>query len=286
VRFLFLHGSPGFNSFAEQAILGPVFLSRGHQIEFWTEPSRLRPNGAPFEAEAAYERLIASITCMLEAGSDGPVVVIAHSFTNQAARFVLSRHPAQVAGLVLVAPAADAFVTYANVLRLAHQELLEDAPQVAAALWACLARTRQLMDVHMREGLHLALQAPRLLTHYWADPGQYRVSVAALDRPDGQFDVESFFAVLDDYAARPARWQPVDPITCPVLAVFGDHDPVTRRDEQWPAVKATLPQAELEQFADSGHYLHLDRPERFADRVITWADITQHKWKLRYGFTS
>ena len=45
MRFVFLHGGPGFNSFAEQAILGPIFHSYGREIVFWNEPSRLRPGG-------------------------------------------------------------------------------------------------------------------------------------------------------------------------------------------------------------------------------------------------
>ena len=39
MRFVFLHGGPGFNSFAEQAILRPLIVSAGHDIVCWNEPS-------------------------------------------------------------------------------------------------------------------------------------------------------------------------------------------------------------------------------------------------------
>src|SRR5262245_376586 len=112
MTFVFLHGGPGFNSFAEQAMLGWLFQVAGQTIVFWNEPSRLRPEGEPFEAERAFERWLASAErSVLSAAESGPVHVITHSASVHAGLEISRRHPSRVASLVLVAPAADLFTT-------------------------------------------------------------------------------------------------------------------------------------------------------------------------------
>jgi pimeloyl-ACP methyl ester carboxylesterase len=172
---------------------------------------------------------------------------------------------------VLVSPAADVFATFTNVMRLAHDDLAEAKPGIASAIAGCLERTAAVLDDAMREGLLNVLHDDRLFTHYWSDAEQFRASMAAQARPEAQFDVESFFAVLGDFAGRGAARLSSDAIRCPALAIFGADDRVTRHAEQRQAVMAAVPHARIDVFDGCSHYLHLDRPEGFLDTVVSWA---------------
>lgn len=272
MKFVFLHGGPGFNSLAEQAILGPIFHSLGHEATFWNEPSRLRIGGDPFVADGAFERWYASAErSVLNAAGSGSVHVLAHSFTVHAAMEIARRHKAALSSLTLVAPAADPFKTYRRVLELAHEDLAATKPDVAAAIAESLERTRGVMDAAMHAGMLNVLQDVRLFTHYWADPGQMAAAMAASHGSEGQFDVDSFFAVLSDFAACGHDLPSGDRVTVPTLVLFGALDPITPIGEQRAAVETAVPDARVETIDGCSHYLHLDRPQFFLERVVRWA---------------
>jgi pimeloyl-ACP methyl ester carboxylesterase len=272
MRFVFLHGGPGFNSFAEQTILCPLFVSDGHEIVCWNEPSRLRPGGEVFETAGAFERWLASAErCVVSAAQSQPVHLITHSVAVHAALEIVRRQPRLISSLVVVAPSVDTFATFTNVLRLAHEDLREVKPNVASTIADCLLRTRTVLDDAMREGLMDVLQDERLFTHYWADPAQFEASMSALARPEAQFDAESFFAVLGGFAQRGDACLSAATVNVPTLVLFGDRDRITPGAEQRGAIRAVAPDAQIEVVEGCSHYVHLDRPRHFIDVVVTWA---------------
>lgn len=273
MRFFFVHGGPGMNNFAEQALLGPLLSARGQEAHFWNEPSRLRPSGDPFNPIGAFGGWVASLERALAAFSHaGPVLLQAHCFATGPAIDVARRHPQRVAALVLTGPSPDPCAGLLRVLRLARQDLAGDQPEMASKLADCITRTRSLMDPAMHEAVGLALNDRKLFTHYWADPAQFEKSVAALMTPAAQFDAESFFAVIGDFAKRWPRPRRIDaPLTTPTLVVCGGRDPITPHTETIAGVLDEIPSATIEVFEDAGHFVHLDRPERFIDAMIGWA---------------
>jgi pimeloyl-ACP methyl ester carboxylesterase len=272
MRFAFLHGGPGFNSVAEEAILGPLFVCGGHEITFWNEPSRLRPDGDPFDATGAFERWLTSAErLVLRSAASMPVHLIAHSFTVRAAMEIARRHPSRLSSLVFVAPNVDTFEGYRNVLRLAHEDLIETNPEAASAIARSLADTRAVLDAAMRDGILNALYDDRIFTHYFADADQMRRTMAAWSSAEGQFDVDSLFAVLADFGQRGHSLLSTAPVTVPTLALFGAHDRVTSAEEQSPALRAAVPGARIEVLDGCSHFVHLDRPQYFVDIVVAWA---------------
>jgi pimeloyl-ACP methyl ester carboxylesterase len=274
MRFLFLHGGPGMNNFAAKVLLQPLFERTSCDTWFWHEPSTLRQDGDRFEPVGAFRHWFASAErALASASAAGPATLVAHSFAFDAATELARRWPARVSRLVLVAPTADLFASFTNDLRLAQRDLAAERPDVAEALGSCIAKTRTFMDGPMREGFGLAIQDVQLLTHFWADPGQFAASMAAQAAPDAQFDLESFVAVSDDYARHWAAMRSQTSLEAPTLALFGGRDPVTPLREQEEAVRAVAPHATIESFDDAGHFLHLDRPARFVETVVKWAAV-------------
>jgi pimeloyl-ACP methyl ester carboxylesterase len=272
MQFVFLHAGPGFNSYAEQAILAPVFARRGHDLACWNEPSPLRPTGELFDPGNACERWLASAErFVLHAAGTSPVHVVAHSFTVHAAMELARRHPERVASLVLVAPGMDTVATFMNVMRVARDDLADTRPDIAKTIAECMTRTRTFFDGAMREGLMNVLHDEKLFTHYWSDQTMMQASLAARARPEAQFDVDSFFAVFDDFVRRGTTLFSSDPVTVPTLVLFGGEDPITPLAQQRAAIASASPRARLDVLDGCSHYLHLDRPDAFTATVVDWA---------------
>jgi pimeloyl-ACP methyl ester carboxylesterase len=269
-RFVFVHGGPGFNSLPEQTLLGPPCEAAGHSIAFWNEPSRLRPDGDAFEAERAFERWLASAERFVLQSALRPAHLIAHSSAVHAALEIARRHPHCLASVVLVAPSIDPFAGFRRVLRVAHADFAETQPALASVVASAIARTRVLFDDPMREGLQLAARDERLFTHYFANADQFAATAAVMSRPEAQFDGESFFAVMSDFAGRHASLLSTAPVPVPVLALFGSADPITPMDDQVGALRAAAPGACIERVDGCSHWLHLDRPRRFLEIVTRW----------------
>jgi pimeloyl-ACP methyl ester carboxylesterase len=271
ISFVFLHGGPGFNSFAERAILGPLFADANLQVVFWNEPSRLRPDGEPFHAETAFEHWLASARrCVMTAWEGALVHLIAHSCTIHPAVAIARDHPERVRSLILVAPSADNLTTFRNVLRLAHADLVGVKPEPAATVADSLERTRRLMDEAMREGMLAAVNDDRLFTHYFVNEDRLRAMLATWSRPEAQFDLESFLSVLSDFGNRGGTLLPGAALSTPTLALFGAQDPVTPAAEHAALLRNVIPDVHVEIAEGCSHYVHLEQPQRFVDRVIDW----------------
>jgi pimeloyl-ACP methyl ester carboxylesterase len=124
----------------------------------------------------------------------------------------------------------------------------------------------------MRKGLLNVLHDERIFTHYWADPRQMQASMAARAQPEAQFDTDSFFAVLTEFGRRGGTVLSAGAVTVPTLALFGADDRITSIDEQRGAVGGAIPHARIEVVDGCSHFVHLDRPQHFVDRLVEWAE--------------
>lgn len=270
MRFVFLHG-PGFNTFAERALLSEPLASAGANAIFWNEPSALRPDGDPFVPDDAFNGWLSSAEqTVLTAAADSRVVVIGHCVGALAAINIAARHPQQIDGVVLAAPSVRPWASLRNVMRTAAEDLEEDGHAAAAPLAQCAAQTTTLMDDAMREGLPLVLEDPRIFTHYWFDPARMAASLEAQAFPGARFDVDSFFAVMGGLAGA-ATALPTLPRSVPALAVFGAQDPIARQSDQHEALLRIAPEAEIASLRNASHFLYLDQPDAFVQTLISWA---------------
>lgn len=269
-RFAYLHGGPGFDSRSARVLLAPHLSDRGHVSAFWDEPSRLRPQGDVFESVRAYERwLVSAERFVLAVAADRPAHLLTHSFSIHAGLELARRHPAHIAGLVALAPATDAFTVYCSVLRIAERDFERSGDARGAAIRRYLQQTRNLMDEPMLQAFAVAAEDVHLLDHYWVNQTARQ---RAVDVYGGRFsvDVESFLAVLDDYRDRQHQFQSTAPVVQPVLAIFGQGDVVSPRDEHLPALVAAAPQTEVVTVAETGHYVHLEAPEACIELIEAW----------------
>lgn len=268
--FVFLHGGPGLCSAPDRAILGERLRARGHSCVFWDEPSRLRPSGGPFDPKRAYERWLASAErCVRGASEDEAVWLLTHSFAVQAGLELCRRHSERIRGLVAITPVVDALETYRSMLRLAERDFRSLGDERAEAIAARLRTTTRVMDEPMQQALALAAEDSGLLDHYWVSTAaQQRAMEAHGDA--AVIDAESFFAVLCDFGDRCDTLHTDGPVSQPVLAVFGERDPVTPLVAQLPALQAVAPRTEAVTMPSTGHFVHLEAPDLVIDAVEDW----------------
>ncbi len=94
-----------------------------------------------------------------------------------------------------------------------------------------------------------------------------------MDRDLSQVTLESFLnsiASLRRVDLRPFLPQ----IRIPVMGMYGDRDVIVH-PRQWVPLKAGVPHARIERFADAGHFIMLDTPKRFVRLLHTFLDETQ-----------
>jgi pimeloyl-ACP methyl ester carboxylesterase len=272
MRFMFLHGGPGLNSFGESKLLGPAIEAAGHEVHFWNEPSVNRLQGDPFSTSGAFGNWIASAErAFLSICTAEPVHVIAHSFSYAVACELARRYPARVAGLVLIAPAAQPAISFTNLLKLAQRIAV---PGVAAVFAKCVSDTRSVLDAPMRKGFQQILDDATLFggvfTNYWVDRDRFHAWLATQADPEAQFDVASFVSVLDDYRARGVSFRSDKPVTSRTLAFFAAQDPVVTFSEQAAIVRADIPEAQFELVEGCGHFIHLERPQDWLGTTLAW----------------
>src|SRR5437773_1072593 len=91
--------------------------------------------------------------------------------------------------------------------------------------------------------------------------GGYHATALALAHPK-----HALAKILDATEARPATWDRLGEIACPVLIVRGTRSP-SLAAETAEQMRATLKNARLIEL-DAGHNVALDRPRELADAVV------------------
>jgi pimeloyl-ACP methyl ester carboxylesterase len=89
-------------------------------------------------------------------------------------------------------------------------------------------------------------------------------------RADGwhpRFDREVMVASIGDHAKR-SYWPHCDRLRCPVLVVLAEHGIIPRTDVT--KARHRQPATRVGEVADSGHDLHLERPEALRDAMLAF----------------
>jgi pimeloyl-ACP methyl ester carboxylesterase len=94
-----------------------------------------------------------------------------------------------------------------------------------------------------------------------------RAQASASGRRPGHY--QAFLNLLRHAYLWNAAREHYGDIEVPVLVVYGDHD-WSRPDERQRTV-AAIPMAKIETVPDGGHFLSLDRPQRLAEMIMSFA---------------
>lgn len=261
MKVLFFHGGPGLNGNPERVLLTEPFARHGLELVVWDEPSKQRPEGAPFREADAYDAAIESARAFLDAeASDAPAVLIGHSFGAWAVWELARARPERVARVIYVIPDLSPPDDHANVFALLRDDYLrhgeaENAQRMSAILEAYTGA----FDEHARAGWAMAAESPRLFEVYWHDRAEMERYAACYAGPYA-LDVEGFFAVS---ATRPPL--PEGRSEVPAQLVWGEHDRIVARDVARRLVGERHESVEEIVIPGCAHYPHVEQTSAFLE---------------------
>jgi pimeloyl-ACP methyl ester carboxylesterase len=91
-----------------------------------------------------------------------------------------------------------------------------------------------------------------------------------MDRDLSHVKLEAFFSSIGSLRNADLRLA-LGRIAAPVLGMYGDRDNVVE-PQQWRLLQQSLPNATVQRFPDSGHFIMLDEPELFLRRLRSFLD--------------
>ena len=240
---LLLHGIGNYGrywDFFADAIAGRLRLiapdARGHG-------ESAKPSGGYAPAD-----FVADAVAVMDASALERPVVVGHSMGGYHATALALAHPKRVRALVLVDVGPRVEHEGASRARRLSLERPDRFPDEAAALSYLKETSPGYSDAVYDNRLEFAFRR-------YADGAlEWRSSKHALAK------------ILDATEARPATWDRLGEIACPVLIVRGTRSPSLAADTA-EQMRATLKNARLIEL-DAGHNVALDRPRELADAVL------------------
>lgn len=255
---------PGGPGFAWEYLRAPVLEKRLTMV--YVEPAGTggsgRLPGHPHGyTRALYSRHLAAVIGRLAVPR---VHLLGHSHGGFVAQYHALHRPDQLAGVVLYDSAPVAGGEYAaEVMRSVREFAARHVghPELRAVLEAFAAIPAIASDEAMLSAARGVL--PAYIADYWADPRRWE--------PLGRSLRATYISRLDEHGAPDPvdDRDPLSALTVPTLVLAGRYDVVcgVRWGEE---LNKLIPAARLVILERSGHFGHLEEPERFADEVAAF----------------
>jgi pimeloyl-ACP methyl ester carboxylesterase len=255
---IFIHGGPGFNSFAEERILGPRFQEHGQKAIFWNEPHA---------SQTQYQDWRDSIEAVVRQAENCPVHIISHSFSIYPLMDLLVSQKITCEKLSLIAPAFDLNQAYRNVLKIAIQDFQKNESPRADELKKLLSESAHLYDPAMRAGFGVAAHDPELFFHYWTNVDARAEFFDEWMKRGVQIDPSYVDRVLSGISGRNALPAGSVLLDLPVKVAYGKNDPLIQVQSQ-PDPAIYFKSFQKKTFAESAHFPHLEEPDLFLSWVL------------------
>lgn len=107
----------------------------------------------------------------------------------------------------------------------------------------------------------------RILAPYYSKDKNW---AQMMDRDVSRTTLEAFFASIGSLRRTDLR-PSLKQIQAPVMGMYGDNDVVVD-PKQWKTLKDGVPHAHIERFPNSGHFIMLDEPIAFSQKLKTFLD--------------
>lgn len=201
-------------------------------------------SGRPAAGFAPHE-FAADVAAFMDVVGLGSAVIVGHSMgTSIAQRFALD-HPGRVVGLVL---AGSFFASWRG------------SPAVVDLRDSAISTLTDPIDpAFVREFQESTLARPM--------PPAF---LEAIVRESLKVPARVWRAVFESFLEADFSAQ-LGEIKTPTLIVWGDRDAICPRSEQ-EALAAAIAEAQLVVYANAGHALHWEEPQRFADDLVAFAE--------------
>lgn len=257
---VFLHGGPGQGSAHFDALAGP-WLERSLRMVYFDQRGSGHSD-RPASGDYALSTLVEDVEALRQALGVPRIALVGHSFGGLLALEYAAKYPDRVSHLVFAAGLWDTPLQ----CRLRLQRVAELRPEAFARVrgdtLAPDGSRRSDCDLEFQAFSSGAEREAYNTEAMFRDPAVAAridsVNTAHGIRNTGELGRALFSAGLLRY-----RFTAHDRLAMPVLVVAGRHDGAAR-PEGLRELARRLPDARFVEFEDSGHFIYLDEPERFA----------------------
>ena len=268
---MYFGGGPGWSSLPDQSMLAPA-LSRGQlRMEFWDEPSPLRPDGDTFFTERAFHNWMFSASQFLNASLPrySRRGVITHGFSTLPILKMVESQSLNVDQLVLISPYLDIYAYQRRLVDLSVQDFtrLKDIP-VASQLKLLFNRSAELFDGPMQQALQIAFHNPCLFDHLWYNLNLRDLWLCNMEDQEAQLDLVSWQAVNEDLVQVLGRLRLEKPIEIPTLVMVGERDPICKVEAIKKELSKVITNIDVRVFPNCSHFPHLESPDLFVGQLV------------------
>lgn len=256
---VFLHGGPGQGSVHFAELAGP-HLEESLRMVYFDQRASGRSERSP---DGAYtlDMLVADLDALRDTLGAERVALMGQSFGGTLALEYAAAHPERVSALVFVSGMWD----IALQCRLRNRTLAERAPEAYETVRAAAEGEGRDDCLEFR-----AFATPEAQTAYtnaiMFPDSTVRVRMEEVERAHGYHNQGTLGGGLFRSGLGTYEFRAYERLTMPVLVIAGRHDG-TARPEGLRELAGRLPNASYFEYENSGHFVYLDEPERFARDV-------------------
>jgi proline iminopeptidase len=254
---VFLHGGPGQGSTHFAELVGPV-LEPSLRMVYFDQRASGRSATSP-DNVYTLPLLVSDLEALRVSLGAERLALIGQSFGGTLALEYAAAHPDRVSAVVFVAGLWDVALQ----CRLRNRTLAERAPdayervRAVAESDACV-EFQAFADAAEHTAYSNAIMFPDSVV---------RLRMEEVERAHGISNTGALGRGLFRSGLGSYRFTAADRLTMPVLLIAGRHDG-TARPEGLRELADRLPAATFTIYEDSGHFVYLDEPERFARNVV------------------
>jgi len=254
-------------------------LGRGQlRMEFWDEPSQLRPDGDTFFAERAFHNWLFSASqflnnSLVDCRMRG---VVTHGFSTLPILKMVESQNLKIDHLVLVSPYVDIYAYQRRLVDLSIKDFLglKEMP-VVTQLKNFFGQSRQLFDWPMQQALQIAFHDPCLFDHLWYDLNYRDEWLGHMEDREAQLDLVSWQAVNQDIVQVGERLKIDQPLKVPALIIVGESDPIVKTKALDQMLSPLLANYQVKVFPRAGHFPHLEQPDQFVKALTLESNVAE-----------
>ena len=272
---LFLHGGPGYNSYSFER-------TTGKQLETHLQMIYLDERGSgrserPADADYSMPTLVADVEALRKRLGVPQLTLMGHSFGGTIALEYAARHPEHVQKLIILDGAADMPATFAlwqSEVEHRYPSLWQTALEGTDGGKLKLAQSEHDGCAVARAEFGLEMSVLRGVDgqefHNWQQfhDQRYQQEQKGMDRESGLRNTGEIGTVYfgPDSQFPCYRFTAFSRLTMPTLVMAGKYDGAIG-PEQMQTLAARLPNAHLDDFDQSAHFVYAEQPVKFVRDV-------------------
>ncbi len=249
MKTIFVHGGPGLNSVADEAMVGDLFRLNGIDVYFWNEPKR-------YVTDSPYSELCDSLVEFINL-SEGQVNVIGHSAGCGFLISVLDRIKKKVSKICFLSPAVDTLYSGSRIIDIALEIYSKTDTSKYNKLTSMVKDVSDVFDENRKNAILFSFGCNYFPQNFIALENFEKYFGYLVG--ENEFNLDNHFAVIEDIP----KYSPKEKFEIPVICFLGERDPVFELAKSKEHVSMAFSNIDFVTISDCSHYPHIENTDKF-----------------------